>query len=54
MRILVIGGTNFIGPPVVRQLSEMGCEVTVFNRGNTQADLPPGVSYVRGDPILLV
>jgi len=49
MKILVIGGTNFIGPPVVRQLCAMGCEVTIFNRGKTSADLPPGVNYIRGD-----
>jgi len=49
MKILVIGGTNFIGPPVVRQLCAMGCEVTVFSRGKTQANLPAGVNYIRGD-----
>ena len=49
MKILVIGGTNFIGPPVVHRLSAMGHEVTVFHRGKTTADLPQGVNYIRGD-----
>lgn len=49
MKILVIGGTNFIGPPVVYRLCEMGHEVTVFHRGKTHADLPLGVSYIQGD-----
>lgn len=49
MKILVIGGTNFIGPPVVHRLSVMGHEVTVFHRGKTTADLPQGVSYIQGD-----
>ena len=40
MKILAIGGTGFIGPHVVRQLAEMGHEVTVFHRGRTQVDLP--------------
>ena len=40
MHILVIGGTNFMGPLVVRSLSEQGHEVTVFHRGQTQTDLP--------------
>ncbi len=49
MRILVIGGTNFMGPLVVRSLSEQGHEVTVFHRGQTRADLPVGVKELLGD-----
>lgn len=49
MKILVIGGTNFIGPPTVRRLCEMGHEVTVFHRGKTTADLPQAVNYIQGD-----
>ena len=40
MKVLVIGGTNFIGPPLVRRLVALGHEVAVFHRGRTQADLP--------------
>jgi nucleoside-diphosphate-sugar epimerase len=40
MKILVIGGTGFIGRPLVRELARMGHSVTVFHRGNTPADLP--------------
>jgi nucleoside-diphosphate-sugar epimerase len=40
MRILVIGGTGFIGPPLVRQLAAMGHEIAVFHRGTTRPDLP--------------
>jgi nucleoside-diphosphate-sugar epimerase len=49
MRILVIGGTNFMGPLVVRSLSEQGHEITVFHRGQTQANLPLGVREILGD-----
>ena len=49
MRILVIGGTNFMGPLVVRSLSEKGHEITVFHRGQTQANLPRGVREILGD-----
>src|SRR5690606_42096584 len=49
MRILVIGGTRFIGPYVVRHLVENGHEVTVSHRGQTQAQLPPQVQHLYGD-----
>ncbi|HEX8695079.1 MAG TPA: NAD-dependent epimerase/dehydratase family protein [Longimicrobium sp.] len=49
MRVLVIGGTRFVGPWVVRRLVEAGHEVAVFHRGRTEAELPEGVEEVRGD-----
>jgi nucleoside-diphosphate-sugar epimerase len=38
MKVLIIGGTNFIGPPVVRRLTDLGHQVAVFHRGQTDAD----------------
>lgn len=49
MRVLIIGGTSFIGPAVVRRLVGLGHEFAVFHRGQTQADLPPGVEHFYGD-----
>lgn len=49
MRILIIGGTKFIGPFVVRQLVAQGHEVTVFHRGRTNTDLPAAVGTILGD-----
>jgi NAD(P)-dependent dehydrogenase (short-subunit alcohol dehydrogenase family) len=49
MRILIIGGTRFIGPRAVKQFIEGGPEVTVFHRGQTDACLPATVSHVYGD-----
>ncbi len=47
MRVLVIGGTGFIGSHVSRQLVEAGHTVCVFHRGQTKASLPEGVLHVH-------
>lgn len=49
MNILIIGGTRFIGPYVVRRLIDAGHSVTLFHRGETKADLPASVKYIYGD-----
>src|SRR5262245_21766198 len=49
MRILVIGGTRFIGPALVRALSHRGHEIAVFHRGVTEADLPATVRHIHGE-----
>jgi nucleoside-diphosphate-sugar epimerase len=49
MRVLVIGGTGFIGRHVTRRLIQAGHEVTVFHRGQTNAGLPAVVNYISGE-----
>lgn len=49
MRILLLGGTRFIGPAVVRRLAAEGHEVIVFHRGQTHADLPKGIQRILGN-----
>lgn len=49
MRVLVIGGTRFIGPMVVGRLVAAGHDVTVFHRGETESDPAPGVAHIHGD-----
>ena len=49
MKIIIIGGTNFIGPWVVHHLVTMGHDVTLFHRGNTKADLPENVHHILGE-----
>src|SRR3990172_12089518 len=49
MRVLVMGGTEFISRDVVRELLSRGHEVTVFNRGKRAERLPAGVAAIAGD-----
>lgn len=49
MRVLVLGGTRFVGPFAVRRLAAEGHEVAIFHRGETEPELPPTVKHVHGD-----
>ncbi len=49
MDLLVLGGTGFIGPHLVRYAVARGHRVTIFTRGKHQADLPDGVTHLIGD-----
>jgi nucleoside-diphosphate-sugar epimerase len=49
MKTLVIGGTGFIGPFVVRDLFAQGHEIAVFHRGNAKPALPDSVRRIVGD-----
>lgn len=49
MKILVIGGTIFVGRHIVEAALQRGHEVTLFNRGRTDATLFSNVEKVIGD-----
>jgi 2'-hydroxyisoflavone reductase len=49
MDLLVLGGTGFIGPHLVRHAVARGHRVTIFTRGRRQADLPADVVRLVGD-----
>ena len=48
MRILIMGGTRFIGVYLTKVLVEQGHEVVLFNRGNHPAPVE-GVKQIQGD-----
>jgi uncharacterized protein YbjT (DUF2867 family) len=48
-RILILGGTGFIGPYQVQYALDRGHTVTLFNRGRTNPGLFPGVERLQGD-----
>ena len=50
LRILILGGTGFIGPSEVRYALNRGHKVTTFNRGKSHPnELPPEVEQLIGD-----
>lgn len=49
LEVLVLGGTGFIGPDIVRRAVERGHIVTLFNRGRTRPHLFPELEKLRGD-----
>jgi 2'-hydroxyisoflavone reductase len=49
MRILVMGGSRFMGPKVISALVDDGHRVTVFNRGTRPYTPPAGVGVLAGD-----
>ena len=49
MKLLILGGTAFLGRHIVEYARERGHEVTLFNRGQRNPDLFPDVERIRGD-----
>jgi len=49
MRLLILGGTLFLGRHLTEAALERGHTVTLFNRGQHNADLFPGIEKLRGD-----
>src|SRR5579875_411811 len=48
-RVLVLGGTRFLGRAVTEAALAAGRDVTLFNRGVTDPDLYPEAEHLRGD-----
>lgn len=49
LNVLILGGTGFIGPHIVRTLQSRGHTVTLFNRGRTNTHLFPELEKLVGD-----
>lgn len=49
LRILILGGTGFIGPHMVREALVRGHEVSLFNRGKTDDEIFPDLTTFIGD-----
>jgi 2'-hydroxyisoflavone reductase len=49
MRILIIGGTHFLGRHLVESALERSHDITLFNRGKSNPDLFPRLETILGD-----
>jgi 2'-hydroxyisoflavone reductase len=49
LRILILGGTRFIGLHMTALATQRGHEVTFFNRGRTKVDRFPAIERIKGD-----
>ncbi|MBT2570456.1 NAD-dependent epimerase/dehydratase family protein [Planococcus sp. ISL-110] len=49
MKVLIIGGTSFVGRHIVEKLLENGHEVVLFNRGKSNPGIFPELRRIIGD-----
>jgi 2'-hydroxyisoflavone reductase len=49
MRLLIIGGTHFVGRLIAQSAIDRGHDVTLFHRGRTNPDALPEAEHILGD-----
>ncbi len=49
LRLLILGGTGFLGPKIVQRAVDNGHEITLFNRGRSGKGLFPDLERLTGD-----
>ena len=49
LKVLILGGTGFIGPHFVDALTAGGHKITLFNRGKRDPQVKPGIEQLLGD-----
>jgi 2'-hydroxyisoflavone reductase len=49
MRLLILGGTGYLGPALVHAAVPRGHTITLFNRGKTNPGMFPELEQLRGD-----
>jgi 2'-hydroxyisoflavone reductase len=49
LRVLILGGTGFIGPHFIDALTAGGHKISLFNRGKRDPEVKPGIEQLLGD-----
>jgi 2'-hydroxyisoflavone reductase len=49
LKVLILGGTGFIGPHFIDALTAGGHKITLFNRGKRDPEVHPGIEQLLGD-----
>jgi 2'-hydroxyisoflavone reductase len=49
LKVLILGGTGFIGPHFIDALTAGGHRITLFNRGKRDPEVRPGIEQLLGD-----
>jgi len=49
LKVLILGGTGFIGPHFIDALTAGGHKITLFNRGKRDPEVRPGIEQLLGD-----
>ena len=49
MKVLVLGGTRFLGIWLLNELMKQNHDITVLNRGKTKSDIPDSIKRLSAD-----
>jgi 2'-hydroxyisoflavone reductase len=49
MKLLILGGTKFVGPHLIEAAAKRGHEITIFTRGRQDPANAAGAEHIRGD-----
>ena len=52
LNLLILGGTGFLGPAIVREALARGHKIDLFHRGRTRPDLFPELEHIIGNRML--
>ena len=53
IKVLIVGGSRFLGPALIKKLLENGDTIAIFNRGNNYGQIiPRKVKHIQSDRLV--